>query len=56
MLSNFSIEQAITVAQRIGAERTWLTHMTHELDYAETNRQLPDRIELAYDGLEIVMT
>ena len=49
--THFNLEQAIEQARRIGAERTFFTHMTHELGYAETNATLPPNMELAWDGL-----
>jgi phosphoribosyl 1,2-cyclic phosphate phosphodiesterase len=48
-----TVEQALGWAKRIGARQTWLTHIAHELGHAETNRTLPNGVELAYDGLEI---
>ena len=39
------------MARRIGAGRTYFTHMAHQVKHAETNRGLPDGMELAYDGL-----
>jgi phosphoribosyl 1,2-cyclic phosphate phosphodiesterase len=49
--SHATVEQAVTWAQRIGARQTWLTHIAHELGHAETNRNLPAGVKLAYDGL-----
>ncbi len=49
--THFHLEQAIAEAQRIGAARTYFTHIAHELKHAETNAELPPGIELAYDGL-----
>jgi len=54
--SHATLEQAIGWARRIGARRTWFTHMAHELGHEETNRMLPDGIELAYDGLTLPVT
>ena len=34
-------------------EQAFLTHISHDLAHAETERGLPDGIRLAYDGLEI---
>lgn len=48
--SHFSIGEAIEVASRIGARRTLLTHLCHEVSHARHNRELPPGIELAYDG------
>ena len=54
--SHATISQAVDWARRIGAKRTWLTHMAHELGHEETNRMLPEGIELAYDGLTLPVT
>lgn len=50
---HLSIPEAVTVAQRIGARRTFLTHLTHELTHADLAAQLPSGIAPAYDGLVI---
>lgn len=51
-----TVEQAVEWARRVGAKRTWLTHIAHELGHEATNRALPAGIELAYDGLELAVT
>jgi phosphoribosyl 1,2-cyclic phosphate phosphodiesterase len=51
-----TVEQAIGWSRRVGAGRTWLTHIAHELGHAETNRKLPAGVALAYDGLELAVT
>jgi len=51
--THFSIDEAIAAARRIGASRTWFTHMCHDLGHAETSTRLPDGFELAYDGLVV---
>ena len=51
--THFTVEQAVAVAARIGAERTWLTHICHDLPHEATNASLPAGVELAYDGLRI---
>lgn len=53
-ISHFSLEEAIEVAQRVGAKRTFLTHLSHQLPrYEELLSELPDGIEPAWDGLEV---
>ncbi|MCP4589451.1 MAG: MBL fold metallo-hydrolase [bacterium] len=52
--THFNLEQAIEVAGRIGARRTVFTHIAHELGHAATNAELPENMELAYDGQVIV--
>lgn len=51
--THFNLEQALTEAKRIGAKRTYLTHMCHLLKHTETEKQLPRAVRLAYDGLEL---
>jgi len=50
---HLSIPEAVAVAQRIGARRTFLTHLTHHTPHAELATQLPAGIAPAYDGLVI---
>lgn len=49
--THLSLDEAVAMAERIGAARTWLVHMSHELPHAETDATLPDGIALAWDGL-----
>jgi phosphoribosyl 1,2-cyclic phosphate phosphodiesterase len=51
-----TVEQAVEWARRVGAKRTWLTHIAHELGHEATNRTLPAGVALAYDGLELAVT
>jgi phosphoribosyl 1,2-cyclic phosphate phosphodiesterase len=51
--THFTLEEAITAGQRIGAARTLFTHMCHDLPHAPTTATLPPGIELAYDGLVV---
>lgn len=51
-ISHYSLEEAVAVAQRVGAKHSWLTHLSHQLPaYEELAAQLPDGILPAYDGL-----
>jgi phosphoribosyl 1,2-cyclic phosphate phosphodiesterase len=50
---HLSIAEAIATAQRLGARRTLLTHLTHETPHDELARSLPPGIEPAHDGLVI---
>lgn len=51
--SHMSIDEAVEVAREIDAKMTYLTHLTHLSDHAETEATLPDRVRLAYDGLRL---
>jgi len=48
---HFCLEEAVEVVERLRPEKAYFTHMSHDLDHAETNRKLPTGMELAYDGL-----
>ncbi len=51
--THLSIPDAIEVARAVGAERTFLTHLTHENFHADLEAELPPGISPAYDGLSI---
>jgi phosphoribosyl 1,2-cyclic phosphate phosphodiesterase len=48
--THFNLEQAVGVAQRVGAGKTWFIHVAHEMGHAETNAELPEGMALAHDG------
>ena len=50
---HLSIPEAVAVAQRIGARRTFLTHLTHDAPHADLAARLPSGVAPAYDGLVI---
>lgn len=54
--THFSLTEAIAVAQQLRAKRTIFTHISHDLPYQETNRHLPEGMELGYDGMRIPLT
>jgi len=51
--THFTVEQALAEAERIGASRTYFVHMTHDLGHAETCKNLPAGVTLAFDGLTV---
>lgn len=49
--SHQTVDEAIAFAGRVGAERTYLTHLGHDVGlHDEVNRILPQHVKLAYDG------
>jgi phosphoribosyl 1,2-cyclic phosphate phosphodiesterase len=54
--THFSLAEAVEVARELGARRTYFTHMSHDLEHEATNRDLPEGMELAYDGLRLPLT
>ncbi len=49
--THLTLQQAVSIADRVGARHTYFIHMTHDLGHAETQARLPERVFLAYDGL-----
>lgn len=52
--SHFSLEEALSLARRIGAKHTWLTHLSHTFPVHEQFcRELPPSVQPAWDGLTV---
>jgi phosphoribosyl 1,2-cyclic phosphate phosphodiesterase len=51
--THLSIPEALNVAERIGADRTYLTHLTHENFHADLEAELPRGVSPAFDGLVV---
>ena len=51
--THFNVEEAIAAARAVGAERTFLTHLTHEVGHQALLDDLPDGVEPAFDGLTV---
>jgi phosphoribosyl 1,2-cyclic phosphate phosphodiesterase len=51
--THLSIPEAVDAAARVGASRTYLTHLTHETAHAALAASLPAGIAPAYDGLTV---
>lgn len=50
------VDDALAFTKRVGAKRTLLTHMCHDIGlHREVNDKLPQGVELAYDGLQLTI-
>ena len=55
-LSHFNLEEAVAMAKKIGAEKTYFTHISHKLDlHRVVEKELPKNIVLAFDGLQLIV-
>jgi phosphoribosyl 1,2-cyclic phosphate phosphodiesterase len=48
-----SIPESLRVAAAIGAERTYLIHLTHDNFHADLEAELPRGVSPAFDGLTV---
>ena len=51
--THFTVEEAVETAREIGAERTYLTHLSHRVGHRELESRLPAGVFPAYDGLVV---
>lgn len=55
-ISHFNLQEAVDMVQWLGVPRGFFTHISHQLGrHQDINAELPAGIELAYDGLKLVM-
>ncbi len=48
------VADAVEVSRRIGAKKTYFTHVTHQIGFHdEANNRLPEGYEFGYDGMEL---
>jgi phosphoribosyl 1,2-cyclic phosphate phosphodiesterase len=53
-LSHYTLEEALEVGKSVGAERIYLTHISHLMGkHKEVSNDLPKHVQIAYDGLQI---
>ncbi|MEO9511645.1 MAG: MBL fold metallo-hydrolase [Flavobacteriaceae bacterium] len=52
--SHFNLEEALAFSEKVGAEKTYLTHISHLMGFHETvEKKLPQNVFLAYDNLKL---
>ncbi len=53
--THLSFDEAIATAHQVGAERTYLTHLTHNDAHADLEAALPAGVYPAFDGLQVLV-
>lgn len=52
--SHYCLPEALEVIERVSPQKAYLTHLSHEMGlYAAVSKELPEHVELAYDGLKV---
>lgn len=53
-ISHFSLSEAIDLAKELEIPQTYLTHLSHQMGrHADVEKELPEGVHLAYDGLTL---
>jgi phosphoribosyl 1,2-cyclic phosphate phosphodiesterase len=55
-ISHWNLDEAIEIANKSGAKKTYLTHLSHLMGkHSDVSKELPDHVEIAWDGLRITI-
>lgn len=55
-ISHFTLEEALELVKKINPEKAYFTHISHQLGlHDEVSKELPSNVELAYDGLQVIV-
>ena len=53
-ISHYTLDEAVNLLKELKPEKAYLTHISHQMGLHDAvSKELPDFIEIAYDGLEI---
>ena len=55
-ISHFNLEQAIALLTELKPDKAFLLHLGHRMGlHNQVSKELPEFIELAYDGLQLTL-
>ena len=49
--THLNLDQALEITQRVVPKQTYFTHMTHCVEHEKVDAELPENVNLAFDGL-----
>jgi phosphoribosyl 1,2-cyclic phosphate phosphodiesterase len=53
-VSHFTLEEALNVIKEVKPKKAYLIHLSHQMGkHADLEKELPDGVECAFDGLEL---
>ncbi|MFW5792705.1 MAG: MBL fold metallo-hydrolase [Bacteroidota bacterium] len=56
-ISHFNLDEALDIINIINPQKAYLTHISHQMGFhKEVQKELPENVFLAYDGLKIKMS
>lgn len=53
--THFTIEECVEELKRIGAKRSFITHLTHNSDHEALQNRLGNTVTVPWDGLKVVL-
>jgi phosphoribosyl 1,2-cyclic phosphate phosphodiesterase len=53
--THLNVEKALRIIERVQPDQAFFTHLSHDFDHDRTNAELPDDVQLSYDGLAFEM-
>ena len=55
-ISHFNLEEALDLVKELKPKKAYFTHISHLMGrHADVSAELPENVELAYDGLELYL-
>lgn len=51
--THLTLAESVAILEKIGARRSFVIHMCHDLDHEQTEKELPDSMFVSYDGLTL---
>jgi phosphoribosyl 1,2-cyclic phosphate phosphodiesterase len=55
-ISHFTLDEAVALVAELKPKKAYFTHISHQLGlHDEVNKELPENIELGFDGLQLII-